>query len=133
MVKLLVEEQGSSLADELWTRAPRRVASRLVYPETRAALAAATRAGRISVASLPDVVEDLTSACAAIRLVGVDWELALLAGDLAERHALHGYDAVHLATALTIDDPDLVVATWDRDLATAAVSAGLAVVPGAAQ
>ena len=39
-----------------------------------------------------------------MRLVGVDHALARAAGTLAEAHALRGYDAVHLATALSIDD-----------------------------
>lgn len=52
-----------------------------------------------------------------------------LPGALAETHALCGYDAVHLASAIAIADPALVVATWDRDLADAAVRAGYAVVP----
>jgi predicted nucleic acid-binding protein len=42
---------------------------------------------------------------------------------------LRGYDAVHLASALAIDSPDVVLATWDRALAAAAVEEGLAVVP----
>jgi predicted nucleic acid-binding protein len=53
-------------------------------------------------------------------VIGLDATLARTAGELAERHALRGYDAVHLASALAIDDPSLVMATWDRDLATAA-------------
>jgi predicted nucleic acid-binding protein len=37
-----------------------------------------------------------------------------------------GYDAVHLAAALTVADDDLVVVTGDGELATAATDAGLA-------
>jgi hypothetical protein len=36
---------------------------------------------------------------------------------------------VHLATALSIDDSELVIATWDRDLAAAALAAGRLVAP----
>jgi len=53
-------------------------------------------------------------------VIGLDATLARAAGELAERHALRGYDAVHLASAIAIEDPDLVMATWDRDLAAAA-------------
>jgi predicted nucleic acid-binding protein len=66
-----------------------------------------------------------------MRLIGVDWQLAVSAGEVAERHALRGYDAVHLATALSVDDADLVLVTWDQDLAHAALSAGRSVVPRA--
>jgi predicted nucleic acid-binding protein len=57
-------------------------------------------------------------------------ELAMRAGTLAEEFALRGYDAVHLASAEAIADPDAVLVTADRDLASAAASIGLtAVVP----
>jgi uncharacterized protein len=62
-------------------------------------------------------------------LIGVDWALARQAGDLAEHYGLRGYDAVHLATALAVDATDLVLVTWDRNLAGAAVQAGIAVAP----
>jgi hypothetical protein len=40
-----------------------------------------------------------------------------------------GYDAVHLASVLAIDDPALIVATWDRDLGQATLEVGRAVAP----
>jgi predicted nucleic acid-binding protein len=124
-----VQEDGSELAEELWSRVTLRVASQLVYPEARAALAAAGRAQRIDEKQLRQAASDLAAACAAMRLIGVDGDLAREAGELAEREALRGYDAVHLATALGVDDPDLVLVTWDRDLAGAAGRAGRLVVP----
>jgi predicted nucleic acid-binding protein len=47
LIKTLLLESGSQLADELWSRSSMRIASGLVYPEARAELAAATRGGRI--------------------------------------------------------------------------------------
>jgi uncharacterized protein len=61
-------------------------------------------------------------------LVGVDDELALDAGTLAEVHALRGYDALHLATALAVG-PDTTVVTWDRALGDAALASGCGVAP----
>lgn len=55
-------------------------------------------------------------------LVEVGLRLARSASALAERHGLRGYDAVHLAAALSLDDPELVVATWDRALHRAALA-----------
>lgn len=127
LIKTVLEEVGSQLADELWSRSSSRIASRLVYPEGRAALAAAKRAGRIDERSHRTAANDLESACAAMRLIGVDWALARQAGETAERYALRGYDAVHLATALSSQDSDLVLVTWDRDLALAAANAGMPV------
>jgi len=129
LVKTLLEEDGSQLADELWSRSSARVASRLAYPEARAALAAAHRGGRIDQSTHRSTVRDLQSACEAMLLIGVDWPLARHAGELAEQHDLRGFDAVHLATALAVDAADLVLVTWDRDLARAAVRSGIAVAP----
>ncbi len=105
------------------------MASRLIYPEARAALAAAQRGGRIDERLYRSTVSDLRSACEAMVLIGVDWPLARHAGELAEDHGLRGYDAVHLATALAAGEPDLALVTWDRELARAAVRSGIAVVP----
>ncbi len=43
LVKLVVEEAGSSLVAQLWDGCDAALASRLAYPEVRAALAAAAR------------------------------------------------------------------------------------------
>ena len=59
--------------------------------------------------------------------MGVDHELAVRAGQYAEDLGLRGYDSVHLATALELGDEEVVVVTWDRDLARAAEEVGLGV------
>ncbi len=59
--------------------------------------------------------------------IGVDQELAVRAGGYAENLGLRGYDAVHLATALELGDEEVVVVTWDRDLARATERVGLGV------
>lgn len=129
MLKLVLLEPASDVADRLWDRAGIAVSSRLAYPEARAALAAARRLDRIDDRALRRAVSDLEVLCDELRILGLDAELATLAGDLAERYALRGYDAVHLASALSVEDENLVLATWDRDLGRAAASAGHIVVP----
>lgn len=62
-------------------------------------------------------------------LLGVDEALARRAGELAFEHALRGYDAVHLASALALGAAETILVTWDRDLSSAAVAAGIAVAP----
>jgi predicted nucleic acid-binding protein len=58
----------------------------------------------------------------------VDAQLARDAGELAERFALRGYDAVHLASALSAGGLVTLV-TWDTDLRTAAEQNGCAIAP----
>jgi predicted nucleic acid-binding protein len=114
----------------LWERADAVTSSRLLYPEARAAAAAMHRSGRMRTRRLPATVEEMEALHAGLKVIALDGELARTAGDLAERHALRAADAVHLASALAIDVPgDLVVATWDRELAAAAVAEGRMVVP----
>ncbi len=61
-------------------------------------------------------------------VVVLDRSLASKAGDLAQRYALRGYDAVQLASALSVGEG--LMATWDAELARAAADAGLAVASG---
>jgi uncharacterized protein len=113
----------------LWASAQLRVSTHLTYPEARAALAAAERGKRIDSRSLRQAVRDLETATQAMSLIGVDGPLAAEAGRLAQDHALRGFDAVHLATALSTGDHDLVLVTWDQDLAAAALRCGRPVAP----
>jgi predicted nucleic acid-binding protein len=99
----------------------------LVYPEARAAAAAAERSGRIGARTLRRAVRTINGLYAELRVIGVDARLVEAAGELAERHGLRGYDAVHFASALAIGEPELVLATWDHDLQGAAAACGYTV------
>ncbi len=103
--------------------------SQLIYPEARAAAALAFRTGRIDAHTLRSAVRAIEDLYAELRVIGIDGALAQFAGELAELHGLRGYDAVHLASAIAIEDAALVTVTWDRDLADATVTCGYAVVP----
>ena len=125
----MFDEAGSELAAELWDRAESVVSSQLVYPEARVAAAAAHRGRRITSVTLRRAVDRIDELCAEMDVIGLDQDIAHSAGDLAEARGLRGYDAVHLATALSIDSESLLLATWDGDLARAAVAAGCSVSP----
>ena len=127
VVPLLIAEPGSVRAASLWDNADRVVSARLLYPETRAALAQAQRLGRITTRHLRDAVTDFDSLFEEVDLVEVDDQLARRAGDLAELHRLRGYDAVHLAAADRIRDPDVVVIAGDSALLDAATAEGLSI------
>ena len=121
-------EDGSELAVRLWsTRRPVAVGV-LAYPEARAALVAAQRAGRLSAAQHRMAIEDFEVLHAGALVVGIDRALARQAGELAAEYGLRGYDAVHLASALRLGDRTTLV-TWDGRLRDAAMSGGLAVAP----
>jgi uncharacterized protein len=121
---MIFDEPGSELAVELWDRADILVSSQLVYPEARAALAAATRARRIDESIHVSAVATLEDLYAQLRIIAIDEPLARQAGDLATQHALRGYDAVHLACALHLRGDDVLLATWDNALNSAARATG---------
>ena len=124
-VKLFVDEPGSEEAARIWSRAQLSVSSRLLYPEARAALTATARAGRVSREGLPALREELEGLWRDVVRIEVTAPLAARAGDLAEGHGLRGYDAVHLASALEIDDDDTVLVTGDARLARTAHALGV--------
>lgn len=129
-VKLLAEEAGSDLADELWDGCDAALSSRLAYPEVRAALAASARNHDITEAELDASERDWDSYWAATRPVELTAAVERQAGQIARDHALRGADAIHLASALAIGDPGLIVAVWDRRLHGGAQAAGCRVAPG---
>ncbi len=131
LVKLLVEEDGSDLAARLWDGCDAAVASRLAFPEVRAALAAAGRNRDLGAEGLAEAVRDFGDYWRAIRPVELTGSVEQQAGQLTRQHSLRGADTVHLASALALGDIGLVFATWDRRLHAGAAAAGLAVAPAA--
>ncbi|WP_299035208.1 type II toxin-antitoxin system VapC family toxin [uncultured Pseudokineococcus sp.] len=129
LVKLVVDEDGSDLAAAVWDGADAVVSSRLAGPEVRAALAAAHRGHRLDDAGWTSAAGEWARLAGGLRMVELTSEVAEHAGDLAVEHGLRGADAVHLASALVVASPELVVAVWDARLAVGARAAGLRVVP----
>jgi predicted nucleic acid-binding protein len=67
-----------------------------------------------------DAVAAFEEIYAELRVIAIDEPLARAAGELAGGHALRGYDAVHLASALAVEREDVVLVTWDGALGDAA-------------
>lgn len=129
LVKLLVEEEGSDIAAQLWDGCDAALSSRLAYPEVRAALAAAGRNHQMAGSDLAAAEADWQDYWDAVRPVELTAAVEQHAGQLAASHALRGADAVHLASALALGATDLVLAAWDQRLRDGATRAGLIVAP----
>jgi uncharacterized protein len=127
IVPIIIEEASSVAASRLWDDADRVISSRLVYAEVRAALAMASRMDRIDAEDLEAVVDNFESLHQQLDIVEINEALVRDAGRLAEQFALRGFDAVHLASAKLIHDPDVVLAAGDQDLLQAAQALGVAV------
>lgn len=125
LVPLVIEEPGSIAAGELWDAAEHLVSVRLIYPEARAALAQAVRMDRVTPSQGQELVQEVDSLYEQLDRLEVDTSLVRRAGDLAARFALRGYDAVHLAAAERLRDPEIVVVAGDGPLLRAAANLGL--------
>lgn len=129
LVKLVIDEHGSGDVAMLWDGADAVVTSRVAHPEVRAALAAAHRDHRLDDTGHDAAKRDWASFHEALRMVELTEEVEDAAGRFAEAHALSGFDAIHLASALTLADGPLIVAAWDGRLLRAARTFGLDTIP----
>jgi uncharacterized protein len=127
LVPLLIEEPGSARAERVWDAAEHVASIRLVYAEARAALAQAARMGRLGARDLTVAIDALEGLYGQLDLLEIDDVLVRRAGDLAQHHALRGYDAVHLAAAERFRADTTILVAGDRDLCTAADVLGIAV------
>jgi hypothetical protein len=100
LLKLLVDEEGSDRAELVWDAADSLASVSLVVVEARAALASATRGGRLTSEQHQQAKDGLLALIGDLHLVQVTDELITRAGDLAEDERLRGYDAIHLAAAI---------------------------------
>lgn len=129
LVKLLIEEDGSEFAAELWDSCDKAFASRIAYPEVVAALAAAGRNDDIDSADLADLLVVWEAHWQAMLPVELSANVEWRAGQLAQSRALRGADAIHLASALALQEHDLILAAWDRRLREGARAEGIALSP----
>lgn len=112
-----------------WTGADRRISSTLLYAETRSALARARRDGRIATHDLALTRRFVERLWEDVDRVEVTEQISRQAGGLAEQHGLRAYDAVHLASAVSIADDGVVFVAADGDLLAAAARRGIKTAP----
>ncbi len=127
LVKLYVEEPGSRGVQKLVSRAELVTTSVVAYAEARAALARRRRETGLTPTEHRRARVALDGDWPRILTLEVAEPLARRAGDLAERHRLRGFDALHLASYLTVSEEfrgeDVLFSTADDALRRAARSA----------
>jgi uncharacterized protein len=126
LVALLLEERASETAERLWVEANRVLSSRLLYAEARSAIAQAHRSDRLDSGRQQETVTELECLVDQFDLIDVSDPVVRYAGDLSERLALCGCDAVHLSSADLAGSPELVFASGDKPLLRAAEALGVA-------
>lgn len=92
------------------------------YAEARSAFARKWRDGALTGEGHRLVVDALDRDWVSYRTLTVEDTVVSLAGDLAEQHALRGFDAIHLASALLAGEEteDLHFLAFDFSLTEAA-------------
>lgn len=103
--------------------------SSIAFAEVKGVLVRARRARRITSArAFERVSTEFEQDWLDYYAVAVSQEMIRRAGLLATVHALSGVDALQLASALALNertDSDVILSTWDRELAAAARAEGL--------
>ena len=98
LVKLYIEEVGSDDVRGLVARAEVIATSMVAYAETRAALARLRRSGDLSPAKFAVAKRDVEAQWPSFLTLEVSAAVSREAGEFAERYALRGFDALHLAS-----------------------------------
>ena len=128
VVPLLVGEPGTDISLRVFLQAETVATVRMTFAEASAALARASRLGRLTADAHDRALAGLESVWVQMDVLDVDDDLVRAAGALARDHALRGYDAVHCAAALRVVSGTTVALAGDRDLLAAWHREGLQVV-----
>lgn len=131
IIKIFVEEPGSKRVEDLVAGEPRLATSRVAYAEVHAALARRHREGTLA----PRLHRMISRAfdfdwLAYVQVDLVDPLLALTR-DLVRRYPLPGFDAIHLASAMHLQQElseAMQIVASDQRLLAAARSEGLLIV-----
>lgn len=132
LLKLYIREEGRELITEMVESADVVATCTVAYAEARSGLARRRREGDFTDQEYRTEVSNLDRDWITFMRVQASNVVAYRAGQLAERHALRGYDAIHLASALRLAEKfgELRFLAFDQRLTNAAQEAGLTVFTG---
>jgi predicted nucleic acid-binding protein len=107
LVKLYIEESGTQETESLVDGALLVCTSVIAYAEARSALARLHRERKLSDEEHEAAKADLDEDWPRFLAIEVTREIWKTAGDLAEKHALRGFDSLHLASFLHLAHANL--------------------------
>lgn len=127
LVKLYIAEEGSSDVLRLVDRADVVASSVVAFSEARSAFARLGREGDLTPEDLASVRSAFLRDWESFLKVRVLKRIYLRAGDLAEEHALRGFDSLHLASFLDVleqaEGEEVEFSAFDARLGAAATAA----------
>ena len=126
LVKRYVDEAGSASVRPLF-RGKSLATARIAYAEIAATIARVCREGHLDDVGRDRILGLLDPDFALMTVVEIRVPVVRRVPDLVRRRPLRGYDAIHLAAALTLSDRGMPVTFWaaDRVLTEAAGAEGL--------
>lgn len=119
LIKLYIKEQGSELVRQMLHSAELVATSKIAFVETRAALARLMRENLLEDQECLVVKKVFQQDWAKFLVVELTDTLIKMGGELAEKHALRGFDAIHLASALLLKtqlEREITGGCWDARL-----------------
>lgn len=102
LVKLYVEEEDSSKVAHLVRSSKITATSLVAYAEARSAFARRFREKAFTKREYTQLISLFNEDWDNYMIFKITRKLVRLAGDLAEKHGLRGFDAIHLSSALTL-------------------------------
>lgn len=132
LIKRYVKEDGSDNVVNWMNEAELICTALITRAEMAATLTRAMRGNRFPPQDALEALDEFRSDWSDFQHVNIDDALIVRADSLASMYGLRGYDAVHLACALTWQDllgVSIVCATYDVELYSAAKKSGLEVLP----
>ena len=123
LIKRFISEKGSRLILALFKRNESIATAKIAYAEMYAGLTRKLREGGLSNIQYALACRQFESDWNAYLRVDVQDTILLRARDLIQRHPLRGFDAVHLASALSLQDAlgeDMTFVAADERLLRAA-------------
>jgi len=102
LVKLYVEEEGSTDVAVVVKNARVAATSMIAYAEARAAFARRFREGSLTKRAYKTLLLSFEKDWINYLQVKVSQDLIRRAGDLAEKHGLRGFGAIHLSSAISL-------------------------------
>lgn len=123
LIKRFAAEKGSLLVQTIVSRSESIATAKIAYAEVYAGLTRKHREGHLSKNQYALACRQFESDWRAYIRVDLSDEILLLGRDLIQRHTLRGFDAIHLASALSLKvvlGEDITFAAADGRLLNAA-------------
>lgn len=102
LVKMYIKETGSDYVFKQVNSATKIATSQVAYPEAKSAFARRMREGHLNIKDHKKIVKSLDDDWNSFLVVELHLDISKNAGNLAEKHALRGFDAIHLASACSL-------------------------------